>query len=309
MREMPDVGCPHESVRIPCATPKELERGYDECLRIARRTARNFYYSFMVLPRRERRAMCALYTFMRFTDDLGDGAGPVEQRRDALLAWRLRLDRSLGGEVDAEPWRLALADTVFRYRIPPRLLHAVIDGVQSDLGAVRFETFADLYRYCYRVASAVGLACIRIWGADDSDADLLAEWCGIAFQLTNILRDVAEDHRVGRIYLPLEDLRRFGVAERDLGSAEATAPFEAMMHFQIARAHDYYDRARPLERHLAPPGRAVLQVMTNVYRGLLRKIERRPAAVLSGRVALGRARKLAMVAAALPIRFLPDRRS
>jgi phytoene synthase len=290
-----------------------LQRSYSQCRWVAKRAARNFYYSFLVLPRPQRMAMCALYTFMRYTDDLGDCERPVEERRLALRQWRDRLERVLSGGPAPEPWWLALADTVHRHGIAPELLHAVIDGVASDLDRHRYETFTELYHYCYQVASAVGLSCIRVWGVDDQRAALPAEWCGIAFQLTNVLRDVADDYRHGRIYLPAEDRRRFGVADEELGRRRATPQFEAMMHFQIARARDYYDRSRQLEQYLTPAPRAMFRVMTNVYGALLRKIARRPADVLRKRISLSTAYKLTLVAGAVPTRLfgrtsVPDNR-
>ena len=280
-----------------------LRAAYTECQVTARRAARNFYYSFLVLPRRERLAMCALYTFMRLTDDLGDSEAPVAARRDALLEWRRKLDHVLaGGRPDAN-WWLALADTVQRYSVPPQTLHAVVDGVTSDLDTCRYETFAELYQYCYQVASVVGLACVRVWGTEDAQTDQLAEWCGVAFQLTNILRDLREDHERGRIYLPGEDLKRFGVTEEELGQSTASVAFLELMDFEIARARDYYQRCRPLFERLPPPGRAVLRVMVDVYGGLLEKIARRPDQVLRRRVSLSGVHKLALVARALPTRL------
>jgi phytoene synthase len=276
---------------------------YRDCQLVARRSAKNFYYSFLVLSADQRRAMCALYTFLRRLDDLGDSDEPVDDRRRALADWRLKLSAILGGAlVDPnDRWWLALADTVERYGIPHGLLHAALDGVESDLDVTDYARFADLYRYCYRVASAVGLCCIRIWGAADRRADQFAEWCGIAFQLTNIIRDIAEDHARGRIYLPGEDLARFGVTRDDL-VVPSPAVLE-LLHFEIARANDYYRRAAPLIHFLPPDGRAILSAMVRIYGGLLRRIERDPLAVLRRRVALSAMEKLAITLRALPHRF------
>ncbi|HET6880538.1 MAG TPA: squalene/phytoene synthase family protein, partial [Pirellulales bacterium] len=146
-----------------------LTASYATCRRLARRSARNFYYSFLVLPREKRRSMCALYAFSRHTDDLGDNGQPVDERRDALAAWRRSLDRALNGVFDS-PLFPALIDTVERYRLPPRYLHDLIDGVEMDLTHSEYQTFDELADYCYKVASVVGLCCIHIWGFKDERA-------------------------------------------------------------------------------------------------------------------------------------------
>lgn len=292
----------HDADLLP--SNRLLRVAYDQCSVLARKQARNFYYSFLVLPRPQRRAMCALYAFMRLTDDLGDNDAPREIRRQWLSDWRRTLDGAIAGTETEGTWWVALADTVARHGISRELLHAVIDGVESDLDVGRYETFADLYHYCYQVASVVGLSCIRIWGVRDRRARVPAEWCGVAFQLTNVLRDIAEDYRRGRIYLPAEDLRRFGVREEDLGRAEATPEFLRFMRFQIQRNQDYYDRGGVLMEYLPPAGRAILRVMTDIYRGMLHKIEADPSIVLRQRVSLSSARKLLLSLRALPLRYL-----
>lgn len=300
------------------ASSERLRAGYAECLAVARQQARNFYYSFLVLPKAQRLAMCALYTFLRRTDDLGDDDQPLEQRRAALLGWRERLDSLLAGEAPRADWWLAFHDTIIRHEISPAHLHAVLDGVISDLDVSRYENFAALYRYCYQVASAVGLACIQVWGVRDARAALPAEWCGIAFQLTNVLRDIVEDLRLGRIYLPRNELRAFGVDLDviELGDSQripsvdplvrddTNTHFLEFMHYQIHRARDYYHRAEALFDFVPPAGRAVLQVMVRVYGGLLREIERQPLEVLRRRVSLSKWRKLGFVLEALPTRYL-----
>ncbi|HEX8203272.1 MAG TPA: phytoene/squalene synthase family protein, partial [Isosphaeraceae bacterium] len=215
-----------------------LRSSYQFCGDVARRQARNFYYSFLLLPADRRRAMCALYAFLRHTDDLADEPGPVAAKRRALDAWRSELDAALGGAGASWPGLPALADTVARHGVPARHLHEVLDGVAMDLEPVAYPTFADLYAYCYRVASAVGLCCIRIWGyrSEGGRAEALAEACGVALQLTNILRDVREDARLGRIYLPREDLDRFGVAAADLDAPRPSDAVRALLAFQGQRA-------------------------------------------------------------------------
>lgn len=284
-----------------------LEADYAHCQRLARRTARNFYYAFLVLPRPQRMAMGALYAFFRLTDDIADAPGPEAERRSNLDRWRQRLDASLAGTPPCQPPWLALADTVRQYEIPPALLHAVVAGVGDDLTVSRYATFADLYHYCYQVASAVGLACLRVWGVHDRRAELPAEWCGIAFQLTNILRDVREDFARGRVYFPLEEIRRYGVREAELGDGRASEAVVKFLRFQVCRAQSYYDRAAALDAYLEPPARAVHSAMVRIYRGLLAQIERDPAVVLRRRVRLSVPRKLAILLSSFRLRFSPKR--
>src|SRR5262249_47136935 len=181
-------------------------------------------------------------------------------------------------------------------------LEAVLDGMETDLGTVAYDTFAGLYQYCYRVASAVGLACIHIWGFEHESAKDYAERAGIAFQLTNILRDLGEDVARGRIYRPREDLERFGYSAECLRRSEQDDRFRALMRFEVARARGYYDAALPLSRLLSPSGRAVFQVLFHTYRGLLDAIEQRAYDVFSSRVRLSTWRKLGFAVQALPVR-------
>jgi phytoene synthase len=280
----------------------DLARSYAYCERLARREAGNFYHAFRLLPHRQRRAMCALYAFMRVADDLSDGPGDAESRRGPLDDWRRQLHRALQGEY-THPLHPAFHDTVARHGIPTEYLLDVLDGVCMDLEPVRFATFAELYRYCYRVASAVGLACIHVWGFTDERARGPAEAAGIALQLTNILRDLGEDAARGRVYLPAEDLERFGYRAEDLARGVRNDAFAALMRFQVERAREYYRAAEPLAAMLRPPGRAVFRVMTGTYRGLLEAIERRGYDVFSRRVRLSRWHKLWLVVQALPVRW------
>lgn len=278
-----------------------MAESYRFCNDLSRREAKNFYYSFLLLPPRLRRSMCALYAFLRHTDDLADEPGSVEAKRVSLLAWRGELDRALGGDSIAWPGLPALADAVDRHQIPPKFLHAVIDGVEMDLEPKPFSTFQDLHGYCYRVASAVGLCCIHIWGyrSDGGRAERLAESCGIALQLTNILRDVREDAQLGRIYLPMEDLERFGVSPEELKAPAPSDRLRELLAFEGQRAYDYYGEASPLIRLVAPVGRPVLAAIVNLYRALLDEIVRRDYDVLAGRVALPTWRKAMITAGAL----------
>jgi len=273
---------------------------YSWCHRLTRRTAKNFYWSFQVLPRDQRRAMDALYAFMRVTDDLADEDGDIAVKRAQLIQWREVLDRALHGDY-SHPLHPALHDTVERYRISPQYFHAVIDGVEMDLEPVTFATFDELYNYCYRVASAVGLACIHIWGFEDESAQKYAEAAGIAFQLTNILRDLGEDLARGRIYLPREEIERFASPPEKWCTRDES--FKRLMRFQIERARGYYRDAERLVPLLSRSGRAVFQVMTRIYGRLLDEIEARKFDVFGERVRLSRWHKLRSLLLAFPVRW------
>ncbi|MGD9857095.1 MAG: phytoene/squalene synthase family protein, partial [Planctomycetaceae bacterium] len=235
---------------------------YRYCQRLARRTGRNFYFSFLPLPRPLFRDMCALYAFMRVTDDLGDDESrSPAQRQAALRSWRGELDAVLAGERPSHPVVAALADVQRRHEIPPEYLHAVITGVESDLRPAEIETFAELSDYCYHVAGAVGLCCIHVWGFADPRAKERAVDCGVAFQLTNILRDLRADAQAGRVYLPREDLRQFDYSADDLRGSVRDERFRALMRFQVERARRYYERGAALHALLAPPGRPILASM------------------------------------------------
>ncbi|MFN4261093.1 MAG: phytoene/squalene synthase family protein [Gemmataceae bacterium] len=280
-----------------------LVRSYAYCEKLARRQAGNFYPAFRLLPSTQRRGMCALYAFMRVTDDLADDAGSVADKAAALNDWRLALRLTLEEATYRHPLLPAVHHTVERFAIPAEYLHDVLDGVMMDLDTRVYQTFDELYRYCYRVASAVGLACIHIWGFHAEQAKVHAEALGIAFQLTNILRDLAEDAERGRIYLPHEELQRFDYGAEELERGAINDRFRALMRFQIERARRYYQSADLLLPLLRPAGRAVAQVMTCTYRGLLDVIEQRDYDVFSTRVRLSGWRKLGLVVQALPVRW------
>jgi 15-cis-phytoene synthase len=274
----------------------ELQRSYELCSAIAKRTGKNFYYSFLVMPREKRRAMSAIYAFMRRSDDIADGAGNPALASEGLKKWRTALESALAGRGCSEPILPALVDTVQRYRIEPHHFHELLDGTEMDQRITRYATFDELYRYCYRVASCVGLVVLPVFGYKDKAALVPAEACGIAFQLTNILRDVKEDAQMGRIYLPGEDLARFGVTEDDIMNARTTPQFIELMKFEAARAREYYRKAQPLLDMISPDSRGTLAVMIAIYGGILDKIERRNYAVLDGRMRLSTAEKLWIVA-------------
>jgi len=283
-----------------------LQASYRFCGALARRQARNFYYAFLLLPRAGRRSMCALYAFLRRTDDLADEPGSAAEKARALEAWRHELDAALAGHETGWPGLPALADTMARHGIPPHLLEEVIDGVAMDLQPRRFATFDDLADYCHHVASVVGLCCLHIWGyrSEGGKAEQLAESCGIALQLTNIIRDVREDARNGRVYLPEEDLAHFGVVPDELAAGGAPGDrVRALLTYEGERAYRFYDQARPLAPLVAPAGRPVLRTIVGIYRALLDEIARRDYNVLDGRVSVPPWRKTAIALRGLAGRF------
>ena len=282
-----------------------LTASYSRCVEISRSTAKNFYYGFLLLPPNRRRAMCALYAFMRHSDDLADEPNPIADKYQALSEWRRDMLAAIN-ETPAQaylrnPTLPALADTIRRYQIPTQYLLEVLDGVSMDIEPRPFRTFDDLHAYCYRVASAVGLCCIHIWGftSDKGRAERLAVSCGLALQITNILRDVREDAEQGRLYLPLEDLDRFGIDPEELKASTPNHKLRALLEHEARRAIEYYLEARPLERLVAPVGRPVLRAIVGIYRTLLDEIIKRDYDVLSQRVSLSPGRKMAIMARSL----------
>ena len=269
-----------------------LEQSYAHCVTVARTRARNFYYSFLVLPKPKRMAMCALYAFMRQCDDLSDEQGAT---LEAIEGWRRQLDETLAGRCAAGPVWPAFADVVQRYQIPARYFHEMIDGVSGDLEARRFESFDELYRYCYLVASVVGLTTLHIFGFDGDEALALGEKCGIAFQLTNIIRDVREDAGLGRIYLPAEDLRRFGVTEASLAAAHTSPELTRMLQFEAERAQRYYDESRPLLALTHADARPALWAMIEIYSRVLNRIRERNCDVMPGKIRLSSTEKTAIL--------------
>jgi phytoene synthase len=288
---------------------------YAACRRRCRRAGSNFSAGFLLLPRAKRRAMDALYAFLRHTDDLVDNPQPAPLRTAALGQWRAALEDALQGRFDLPPddpqhpsppedpqvqaGRIllpALADTVRQFAVPPQHLRAVIEGMEMDLKQRRYETFQELKQYCQRVASAVGLACIHIWGFRTPEALEPARKCGIALQLTNILRDLGDDAQQGRVYLPLSDLRECHYTVQDLLCNVADKRFERLMALQVERAERYYREGAALLDVLARDGQRIFGMTMAVYWALLRKIQRRPADVFAGRIRLGRAKKLQLAA-------------
>ncbi len=265
-----------------------VEQSYDYCRKVARTRAKNFYYSFLLLSGQQRKAMCAIYAFMRYCDDLSDEPGAS---RAAIDRWRAELENALQGRFSGHPVWPAFHHTVRRFGIPHEYFHEMIDGVASDLEPRRIESFEELYRYCYQVASVVGLTIVHIFGFDTPRALVLAEKCGVAFQLTNILRDVREDAERDRIYLPAEDLCRFGVKPEDLRKGPPSERFVQLMGFEAERARGYYDQSMPLLDLIHPRSRRSLWALITIYSRLLNRIERTGYDVLTRRVRLSAAEK------------------
>jgi phytoene synthase len=270
--------------------PVSLEDSYRFCRRIARTRARNFYYSFLLLSPEQKDAMCAVYAFMRFCDDISEGEGATAA---AIEQWRAELSAALAGRYSGHPVWPAFHDSVERYKIPHRYFQEMIDGVSGDLMPRRMQTFEELYRYCYQVASVVGLTIVHIFGFDSPDALVLAEKCGIAFQLTNVLRDVREDTGHHRIYIPAEDLERF---QADLEKHDEN--FVELMRFEARRARAYYNESRPLIQMVEKRSRSSLWALIEIYSRLLDRIERSNFDVLEKRISLPVWQKLAIVAQA-----------
>jgi phytoene synthase len=286
-----------------------ITEAYDVCRTIAQREAKNFYYSFRVLPEHKRNAMCAVYAFMRRADDISDDESmPVTARREVMADWleAWREARRSGNSDD--PVFLALNDTQKRFAIPDALLEDLVRGTTMDLEpralaestVQTFETFDELYQYCYLVASVVGLVCIRIFGYTDPRAEKFAEETGVAFQLTNILRDVKEDSERGRIYLPLDLLREFGVSiDRVMMLAEGAAMDaneRAMLNALGSRAETYYGSAGRLLPLIDADSRAALWVLVTIYHRLLRKIAKANNDVFTERISVSTPAKLTILA-------------
>jgi phytoene synthase len=277
-----------------------LTASYEYCRQLTRRTAHNFGWAFLALPRDRRAAMNALYAFMRIADDCSDDLSlTLEQRRHALTEWSTQFAEALAGSASAHPALPAVIDTVKRYEIPPQYFQEVLVGVARDMEPVPIVTFAELEDYCYHVAGAVGLCCLSIWGIRDPQAIPRGIECGLAFQLTNILRDIGEDRALGRIYLPADDLSRFELTIKELGTPAARERYRALMQFEVQRAREYYERSEVLYGLIEPVGRPILRVMRDIYRGLLEEIERRDYDVFSQRVSLPKWKKLWSVGKAL----------
>lgn len=291
-------------------TESQIKVAYSVCRGITRSAARNFYYAFMVLPKAKRQALSAIYAFMRRCDDIADDESlPVAERRRLLGAWLDGVHRAQAGHATDDPVLLALTAAQRRFYIPDVLLDQLAHGTAMDLEdditligspereekALRYRTFDDLYLYCYRVASVVGLVCIRVFGYQNPEAEPLAEKLGQAFQLTNIIRDVKEDAAAGRIYLPEEDFGRFGISPYELYSPPNPARFAPLLQMEANRAREFYRAADELIPLIDEDSQPALWALVAIYRRLLEKIASRNYDVFHGRISLSTREKMAIL--------------
>lgn len=288
-------------------TESQLDMAYAVCRGIARSQAKNFYYGFLVLPKRKRQALCAVYAFMRRCDDISDDPQlSAADRRLKLDAWVDAFHAAQAGFPTDDPVLIALTDAQRRFHIPLGLLDGLAFGTAMDVQEetseqqpgglkIQYGTFQDLERYCYHVASVVGLVCIRIFGYTDPGAEPLAERCGLAFQLTNIIRDVKEDAGLGRVYLPEEDLQQFGISATELMNAPDPLRLKPLLEHEAQRAFESYRAGEELLPLIAEDSQPALWVLITIYRSLLEKIARLNYDVFSRRVALTTREKLVIL--------------
>jgi squalene synthase HpnC len=292
-----------------------LAESYEACHRIARAAHSNFYYAFFLLPKPKRDALAALYAFMRLVDDVSDEGHELAAKQRGLARWRSALDQAvtgqeqtfdgnaamaspaaaLSGAADVLP---ALVDTMQRYKMPARYLHDLISGAEMDLTVQTYSTFDRLREYCYRVAGTVGLTCTHVFGFREARALDLAEKLGLAFQLTNIIRDVHEDYQLGRVYLPEDDLHRYGVSPEDFGRSQATLGVRELLRFEAQRAWQLYEEGADLLGLIDADSRSALWLLVHTYSALLGRIELLDFAVFGDRIRLSKAEKMIFIAKA-----------
>ena len=292
-----------------------LAKSYEECHRIARASHSNFYYAFFLLPKPKRDGLAALYAFMRLVDDVADEGADLAAKQRGLAKWRAALDQAITGQEQLFDGNAAMAapvsalsgaaevlpalvDTMQRYKMPARYLHDLISGAEMDLTVQTYPTFDRLREYCYRVAGTVGLTCTHVFGFSDARALDLAEKLGLAFQLTNIIRDVHEDYKLGRIYVPEEDLQRYGVAPEDFGRNEATLGVRELLRFEAERAWQLYEEGSALLGLIDADSRGALWLLVHTYSALLSRIESVGFAVFGERVRVPKAEKMMFIAKA-----------
>ena len=297
----------------------QLSHAYAVCRGISRRAAKNFYYGFMVLPSEKRNALSAVYAFMRHADDISDEPGVDAQlKRQKLSEWLDSAKSVFDGKATDDPVLMALGDAQKKFKISPELFEKLVYGTSLDLDippasaespAILCNTFEDLKQYCYYVASVVGLVCIRIFGYQDTKAEFLAEDCGLAFQLTNIIRDIKEDASMGRIYIPAEDLARSNLtaANFSLGALQNTTQVQQLrpaLEYEADRARKYYQSAKWLMELIDEDSRAALWVLVEIYSRLLQKIADRNYDVLTERVRLTLWEKLKVLSRGFLLRIV-----
>ena len=301
-----------QQVPIPWTpAPPQLVMAYSVCKGITRTSAKNFYYAFLVLPRRKRQALCAVYAFMRRCDDIADDPTlALPDRRQKLDTWLDALHRAQQGEPTDDAILLALTDAQRRFAIPAGLLDELAHGTAMDVEqeensaqttsapglTIQYRTFQDLRLYCYRVASVVGLVCIHIFEYRDPAAEPLAERCGLAFQLTNIIRDVKEDASLGRVYLPEEDLAKFQISGSELLTTPDPARFRPVLALEADRAREFYSSGDALIPYVAEDSRPALWVLVTIYRSLLEKIAEKQYDVFTTKISLSTSEKLRILA-------------
>ena len=299
---------------VDTAGQKEVADSYAACHQIARQARSNFYYAFFLLPKPKRDGLAALYAFMRLVDDVADQGLDIAAKQRSLAKWRAAFDEAVGGygafldgsaalSFESAPRRAAevlpaLADTMRRFRMPARYLHDLISGAEMDLTVRSYPTFDRLREYCYRVAGTVGLTCTHVFGFRDPRALDLAEKLGLAFQLTNIIRDVHEDATLGRVYIPEEDLARFGVSAADFLKEEGTLGVRELLRFEADRAFELYQEGSELLDLVDADSRGTLWLLIHTYHALLARIESLDFAVFGERVRLSKAEKMLFIARA-----------
>jgi phytoene synthase len=287
--------------------PLQLDTAYAVCRHIARSAAKNFYYGFLALPREKRNALSAVYAFMRHADDISDDPRVlIPERRQQLSDWLEGYHQVAAGGPTDDPVFMALRDTQRRFNVPTELLDKLVKGTAMDLYSsdaevvanepvIAYQTFDELYDYCYHVASVVGLVCIKIFGYREQFAEQLAEEVGVAFQLTNILRDIKEDAQLGRVYIPQEDLAHFGIAPSELQSGSDLGRLRPLLEMQANRAREFYKSADRLLPLIEDDSQGALWTLVTIYHRLLDRIVERNFDVFHERIRLGTLEKLVIL--------------
>lgn len=282
-----------ERVSSPADNPSRLRAAYGQCARITRGRARNFYYTFLTLPRGQREAIYAVYTIFRWLDDIADDQDELAHKMRQIKEVEFLIGETYEGDGSPEDPRLvALGDVIRHYGVPREYFDRVVRGVEMDLIKSRYQTFEELHLYCRRVASAVGLICLEIFEYTDSLARRPAEELGIGMQLTNILRDIPEDLTRGRIYLPLDELERYGYSEGELISGVVNGAFQALMRFQVDRAREHLRSGAELLKFLPLRSRACPASLAQLYERILERIVKQGYDVFRRRVSLRMSEKL-----------------
>ena len=284
---------------------QKMRMAYEECGRITKQEATNFYYAFLTLPKHRRKAIYAAYAFCRDCDDAVDDQSSMDLKLESVNLLREKLRLSYAGEA-ADPIFLCLGDVAKKFDIPQEYFEAVLMGVESDLVKKRYQDFEELKQYCYQVASVVGLICIQIFGYRDPIAKTYAIDLGLAMQLTNILRDIQEDLQLDRIYLPQEELERFNYSEEDLKAGVVNNQFKDLMMFQATRARTYFENGFRLSSYLSVRSRACPIALGGMYKIILRRIETSNFDVFHNRISLGTGEKIKIMCNSLLLSLVPN---